>query len=337
MTGHRSLIAIVLLLASLCWPAQRAHATTTCSASATSLSFGTVTGAANVDNTAIVTVTCNTTRFGAATVRVNMCLNIGAGVNGNNQTNPRRMTNSFGDPLQFQIYRDPARSQIWGDSSIPATPTPQQFNLQYGVPSISGSGNVTFTMYGRVPAQVGVAAGSYSNPFTGSYTRLNYRYNENLLGGSFPDSCTSGGEGGGSTTFPFTASATVPNNCIIASADNLGFGSVAGTIAANRDQTSALTFTCTGRTAWNVGLNNGQNASGNSRRMRLGTSNNYVTYELYRDAAHTQRWGTTIGIDTATGTGSGGAQSLTVYGRVPATQAVPAGLYRDVITVTVTY
>lgn len=339
MTGHRSLVAIALLLASLCWPAQRAHATTTCSASTTSLSFGTVTGTANVDNTALVTVTCNT--FGLsvlAAARVRMCLNIGAGVNGNNQTDPRRMTDSFGDPLQFQIYRDSARGQIWGDSSIPATPTPVMIDLQYSVPLLGGGGNTSATLYARVPVQAGLAAGGYSNPFTGSHTRLDYRYNEIIVGVPYyPSSCTSGGDGGGSITFPFTASATVPNDCIIGSADNLEFGSVAGTIAADRDQTSTLTFTCTGRTAWNVGLDNGQNASGNSRRMRLGTSNNYVTYELYRDAARTQRWGTTIGTDTATGTGSGGVQSLTVHGRVPATQAVPAGLYQDVVTVTVTY
>jgi spore coat protein U-like protein len=339
MTGHRNPVAIALLLASLCWPAQRAQATTTCSASTTPLSFGTVTGATNVDNTAVVTITCNT--FGLsllATARVRMCLNIGAGVNGNNQTNPRRMTNSFGDPLQFQIYRDPARSQIWGDSSIPATPTPVVIDLEYSVPVLGGGGNTSATLYARVPVQAGLAAGGYSNPFTGSHTRLDYHYAEQLLGTPpYPASCTSGGDGGGSITFPFTASATVPNNCSIASAGNLEFGSVAGTITANRDQTSTLTFTCTGRTAWNVGLDNGQNASGSFRRMRLGTSNNYVTYDLYRDAARTQRWGTTIGADTATGTGSGSAQSLTVHGRVPATQAVPAGLYRDVVTVTVTY
>jgi len=337
MTGHRSFAGIALLLALLCWPAQRAQAATTCTASAGNLAFGSVNGAANADTTAGITITCNTTGLLVlAQVRVRMCLNIGDGVNGGGQFAPRRMTNSFSDALQFQIYRDAARSQVWG--TVNNGTTPLLIDLEYSAPVLGGSGNASATMYGRVPIQAGLAAGGYSNPFTGNHTLLQYRYSETLIGTpQYPTSCTSGGTGGSTTTFPFTASATVPNNCSIASADNLEFGSVAGTIGTDRDQTSTLTFTCTGRTAWNVGLDNGQNASGNTRRMRLGASSNYVTYELYRDAARTQRWGTTLGTDTVAGTGSGSAQSLTVHGRVPATQAVPAGLYRDVVTVTVTY
>src|SRR5690606_34697301 len=140
----------------------------TCTASATPLVLGTVTGSGNVDSTATITVTCNTTLslslLGIARVRT--CLNIGAGVNGASQTNPRRMSNTFGDTLQFQIYRDAARTQIWGDTTIPATPTPLQQDLEYPVPVLGGSsGNFTVTMYGRVPMQSGLAAGSYSNPF----------------------------------------------------------------------------------------------------------------------------------------------------------------------------
>jgi len=330
----------VLLLASLSQTEPALAAT--CTASPTPLALGTVTGSGAVDGSATITVTCNTTLslslLGVARVRT--CLNIAAGVNGSGQTNPRLMTNSFGDTLQFQIYRDAARTQIWGDTTTPATPTPLGQDLEYQVPVLGGSsGNFTVTMYGRVPAQSGLAAGNYTNPFTGGHTRLDYRYAEALLilNPPYPASCTSGGNGGGSITFPFTASATVPDNCAISAADDLDFGSVAGIINANQDQTSGITFTCTGRTPWNIALSNGQNASGNTRRMRLGASSNYVTYELYRDPARSQRWGTTIGSDTVAGTGTGTTQSLTVYGRVPATQTIPAGSYSDVVTITVTY
>ncbi|TDK26081.1 spore coat U domain-containing protein [Luteimonas aestuarii] len=339
MSLHRNLAASLLALAALYGMAGDADAVTTCTASTTPLSSGTVTGAANVDTTALVTVNCTTTGLSAlATARVRMCLNIGAGVNGAGQTNPRRMTNSFGDALQFQIFRDAARTQIWGDSNIAATPTPVLIDLQYSVPLLGGSGSTSTTLHARVPAQTGLAAGSHSNPFTGTHTRLQYRYAESTIGTpSYPASCTSGGIGGGGITFPFTASATVPNHCTISTATNLAFGAVPGRIDANQDQTSTLTFTCTGRTAWNVALNNGQNAVGNTRRMRLGSTASHVTYELYRNAARTQRWGATVGTDTAAGTGAGSAQSLTVFGRVPATQVVPAGTYGDTITVTVTY
>ena len=315
------------------------QAATSCTATATPLNFGTVTGAADVDNSATVNVTCNTGALTLlATVRVRMCLNIDAGVNGAGQTNPRRMTNSFGDPMQFQIYRDAARSQIWGSASTPATPTPVQIDLQYNAPVLGGSGNASATLFGRVAAQLGLSAGLHSNPFTGIHTRLDYRYAEQLLGTPpYPASCLAGGTGGGSIAFAFTASASVPNHCVIDSASDLNFGSVPGPVAADIDQTSTVTMTCTHRTPWNMALDNGQHASGPQRRMRLGATGNYLGYELYRDSGRTQRWGATIGTDTVAGTGAGTSQSVTVRGRVPAVQSVPAGTYSDVVTVTVTY
>ena len=73
-------------------------------------------------------------------------------------------------------------------------------------------------------------------------------------------------------------------------------------------------------------------------RMRSAASN-YITYELYRDAARTQRWGNTPGTDTSDGTGAGESSPLTqtVYGRVPPQATAPAGAYTDIVTVTLTY
>lgn len=330
---------MALLLGLALYPAQRAQAATTCQATSTNLAFGPVTGAASVDATATVTVTCQTTALSLlAVARVRMCLNIGAGANGAGQTSPRRMTSAAGDAMQFQIFRDAARTQVWGDRTLPGTPTPAQFDLEYSVPLIGGSGTLTATLHGRVPAQAALAAGNYSNPFSGAHTRLEFRFAEAvLLAPPWPASCTAGGSPGASVAFPFTASASVPNRCTIAAAGNLGFGTRPGLIASPIDHSSTLDFTCTRRTPWNVSLDNGRNAAGGSRRMRLGTSNSYVRYELYRDPARSLRWGTTPGSDTASGTGTGAAQSLTVHGRVPGGQAVPAGNYSDVVTVTVTY
>jgi spore coat protein U-like protein len=63
----------------------------------------------------------------------------------------------------------------------------------------------------------------------------------------------------------------------------------------------------------------------------------YITYELYRNSARTQRWGNTLNTDTVTGTGNGNIQNLSVYGRVPAQTTPNAGTYTDVVVVTVTY
>lgn len=335
---HRVLAATALLLAQP-WLATMASAATTCSANSTNLAFGAVTGASNVDSTASVAIQCNTLGLSLlAYTRVRMCLNIGDGDNGDGQTDPRRMKNGDGDLLLFQIYRNAGRTDIWGSSTNPNTPDTVNLDLQYEVPLLGGSGSTNATMYGRVFAQSGLARGSYTNPFTGSHTRVDYRYAGQLLSiPSYPTSCTSGGDGGGSITFPFTASASVADNCTIGITTDLTFGHVPSQISTDQDQTSSINFTCTGRTPWQVGLNNGLHADGNTRRMRLGAANNYVTYELYSDPSRTLRWGETLDTDTVSGTGSGSEQSLTVYGRVPATQSVPHGDYNDTVTVTVTY
>jgi spore coat protein U-like protein len=336
----RHLWLLLLLLAAGAGCVSTAKAATTCSGTATSVTFGTVSTTGVTDVSATFNVTCST--FGLALLanaKVRMCLNIGDGANGIGFFNPRRMTNSFGEPLQFQLYTDAARSQIWGSRGNPTVPTPLLSDFDYSVPLFGGSLMKTFTIYGRIPVQT-LIAGNYSNPFTGVHVSLEYRYNESLLGNaSYPASCISGGAGGAmaSGAFPFTATATVAPNCRAYTTTDLDFGSIPGLITSNTDQTSMIGMTCTGRTAWNVGLNNGLNPNGNIRRMRLGATGNYVAYELYSNAGRTVRWGNTVNTDTIAGTGTGTPQSLTVYGRVPATQTVPSGSYSDIITVTVTY
>jgi spore coat protein U domain-containing protein, fimbrial subunit CupE1/2/3/6 len=336
---HR-LLLLLLLAAGAGGLSTAAKAATTCTGTATSVAFGTVSTTGFTDVSATFNVTCTT--FGlalAANAKVRMCLNIGDGDNGIGFFNPRRMTNSFGEPLNFQLYTDAARSQIWGSRGNPTVPTPLFSDFDYAVPFLGGSLMKTFTIYGRIPVQT-LIAGNYSNPFTGFHISLEYRYNETLLGtASYPATCISGGIGGATAfnSFPFTATATVLPNCRAYTTTDLDFGSIPGLITTNTDQISTIGMTCTGRTAWNVGLNNGQNASGNIRRMRLGATGNYVAYELYTNPGRTIRWGNTINTDTIPGTGTGLAQSLTVYGRVPAPQTVPSGSYSDIITVTVTY
>lgn len=333
--------AVACLLVAAGWLATgAAQAATTCVASGTDLNFGAVAGTAPVNAQATVTIRCDTTGLTAiSSVRVRMCLHLGDGVNGTGFFNPRRMINAQGDPMNFQMYRDSARTQIWGSSSIPAIPTPQLIDFEYGTGVLTGSGETSVLIYGRVPAQSGLSAGNFSNPFTDTHTRLDYRAAEGLIlfPPAFPASCISGGISGGTARFPFTVRANVLGHCAITAASHLNFGSAPGLLAANRDETSTISLSCTNRTPWNMALNNGQNAVGTTRRMRLGSSSSHVAYELYRNAERTQRWGATIGNDTATGNGTGAAQTVTVYGRVAAPQTVPAGSYRDVITVTVTY
>lgn len=100
---------------------------------------------------------------------------------------------------------------------------------------------------------------------------------------------------------------------------------------------STINLTCSTGTPYTVALDGGQHATGTTRQMATGTNN--VTYGLYQDAARNTAWGngTTFGT-TLAGTGTGAAQTLTVYGRVPPqATAVPSGTYTDIVLVTVTW
>ncbi|WP_404712934.1 spore coat U domain-containing protein [Sphingomonas sp. MMS24-J13] len=135
-------------------------------------------------------------------------------------------------------------------------------------------------------------------------------------------------------TSSFNVTANVQATCSV-SATNMAFGAYTGVQLVS---TSSLSITCTNTTGYAVGLDAGTatGATVTSRKM-TGPAAATLGYGLYRDGGHTSNWGQTAGTDTVAGTGSGTAQSLTVYGLVPAGQTPPAGSYSDTITVTVSY
>jgi spore coat protein U-like protein len=63
----------------------------------------------------------------------------------------------------------------------------------------------------------------------------------------------------------------------------------------------------------------------------------FVTYGIYQDAAHTLPWGSTVGTNTISGTGTGVVQNYTSYGQVPVQTTPAPTTYTDSIIVTVTY
>ena len=138
-------------------------------------------------------------------------------------------------------------------------------------------------------------------------------------------------------TAQFNVTITIQSNCTVQSATDLAFGSQ-GVITTNVDAQSTISVQCTDTTPYNIGVNAGTGAGATvAARKMTGPAAATVTYSVYRDAARTLIWGTTIGTDTVAATGNGSAQPVTVYGRVPP-QATPAsGAYSDTLTVTVTY
>lgn len=62
-----------------------------------------------------------------------------------------------------------------------------------------------------------------------------------------------------------------------------------------------------------------------------------LNYTLYSDSARTTVFGNTVGTNTVAARGTGSAQPLTAYGRIPDGQYPAAGRYTDTLTVNVAY
>ena len=132
-------------------------------------------------------------------------------------------------------------------------------------------------------------------------------------------------------TSTFQAKIIIQNDCTVSSPNALDFGTV-GLLSTNKDTSMDFTVTCTNGAAYTISMDNGQNASGSTNRMKNGTE--YVSYELYQDNGYTTVWDTS---STVGGTGTGTAQTYTVYGRVPPQPTPSAGTYTDTVTITVSY
>lgn len=334
-------LALVVLALMALVVAPRADATTTCSVtSVTGVAFGPVDPTASyVDATATINYSCTYTGalgglFGSY---VTLCASIGPDDLGS--FNPRTMINANNDRMQYGLFQDAGRTVVWG-SRLSGSYTPGTFNLQIGILSNGAVVNGSTTVYGRVPAaQSTLSPGAYAATLAAANNQLTYSYNEVLLSlGVFPSSCTAGGTGGPlQTSMPsLSASASVAAKCTLATATDMQFGNVSGLLNANSPATTLVRVTCTNRAPYQVGLDNGINASSGQRRMASALGG-YVLYDLYIDSAWSQRWGNTLNTDTQGGTGSGAQQTQTVYGLIRPQSAVQAGSYSDRITVTVTY
>jgi spore coat protein U-like protein len=301
------------LLAGKMAPVQ-AGANPPCTVSMTNVSFGSFSlTSSNVDTTATMSATCPS---GGGPDQY-VCLSIEAGSSGD--ATSRKMLNGS-DTLRYDLYKDAARTQLWGSWESGYAGTGTQTIV------VRGS-TVNLTVYARVFGSQSSPAGSYTSTFTVSP----YLSSKDNTGGP---SCPRTENTHNSS---FTVSATVLASCSV-SASNLNFGTT-GLLTSNIDAANSLSVTCATGTAYNVGLSagNGSGATMAARKMTKASTTNTTTYSLYRNAARTQVWGTTIGTDTQSGTGTGSAQSLTVYGRVPSQTTPPPGVYTDTIVVTVTY
>ncbi|WP_175730308.1 Csu type fimbrial protein [Burkholderia ambifaria] len=316
-------LACVLLAALLGMPWMPARADT-CSVTPPAPSFGSVspiTLQAYTTNSTM-TVSCTWDALSLNT-GVLVCVNLGG-------TSPRYLTNGT-NQMQYDLYQDAGYSQPWG--AVSAGTTPISVSLTKPVLGTTASTNVT--IYGRIASNqptvptVNNASTVYTQSFAGNQAA--YSFSFSLLGVQ-PTPCVSQSTAG---TMSFAATATVINNCII-SATGVAFPP-AGVLTSALSASGSISARCTNGDAFQIALNGGVSGSVVARTMQR-TGGGSVSYQLYQDSGHTQPWGDgTGGTSMATGTGSGFAQAITVYGRVPA-QATPApGNYSDTITATISF
>ena len=228
---YRLVLAVVFLLACALLIPRPAHAqSVTCSANASNVNFGTIDPSQSGNSSASgqVSFTCHNHSW--YTVYVTACLNIGAGNSSSGNTAPRDMDGSGPPPLNFQLYKDAAHTQIWGSVLTPATPSPRQ--VQFTINRFGTYNRPNYTRYGQVPGgQTGVSVGTYQNGFSG----VNAALSGLASGFNYPASC-------GNTPaipFPFNVRATVQPACTV-SASNMNFGTAGLLDSAAHDDTAMV-------------------------------------------------------------------------------------------------
>lgn len=303
-----------------------------CSSSDFIMDFGNVSPTANNDLVGTVPINC---RSNGKPTYFKACLMIPESTGDNAGLNPRRMK-TWNGYLPYNLYTDPARTQIIGPPPAGGGYAVHTLDLLAPAsPAVTESRS--FIVYGRVPPFLAATnAGDYQAQISG--IRIYYAWSNVAP----PVDCFQSSPQAYASVGFRGAKARVASTCAIrlAQATDLNFGNVKSLERA-RAASSTITLDCPGNLAWQLGLSNGVNASGNGQRRMAGPGPNHVVYELYMDPGRTQRWGSDMagGTDVVSGSGSshGSPAILHVYGSVPPQGNPAPGVYTDTVVITLKY
>lgn len=325
-------IALLLAALALCAGYAGSAQANSCVLSAgttSTLDFGTVNPLLPGDTVSDgqIVVTCN---FSLLAIGARLCFNLGVG-----NTSPSVAARALGagaNRMNYNLYTDPARTQIWG-----AATAGQPTSVTLTGPLLGG-GNVstTFRFYGKLPGGQSTVrtVGNANTPYSETYATtgtLDVLFG--LLSGLSNCPLAAPTQ---RITIPLVVRSTVQKNCTI-NATDMAFPA-RGVLASAVTASSQITVRCTNANAFSVALNGGS-VGGNvlARKMKHTTAADTVNYQLFQDAAYATIWGDASGGTPQAGVGTGANQIFTVYGRVPAQPTPRPGVYRDVITATVTF
>lgn len=316
----------------------------TCSATVNTLSFGNVSPITSSDvyATASGSVSCTwsllspTLPYILLFPKAVVCVNIGIGSNSVG-TAPRTLGNG-GSRMEYNLYLNSghAPAAIWGAPGIPATPTPLTAVLVSPSLLIGGTFSQPFTVYGKIPAGASLAAvptagnGNtvYSSSFAGAAT-VSYAF-FNLI----QPACTAGA----SSSFSFQVQATAVNDCSI-TASPLNFGPSNVLVAPVRSAGS-LSVRCVNNNSYQIALSGGTVAANvAARKMKplAGGGAERISYRL-SSTLDGPLWGDgTAGTSVYSGTGTGAAVAIPIYGMLPAQTTPTPGDYVDTVTATISF
>ena len=296
----------------------------TCNFSNIGIDFGNVSlGGGFLDATGTFAANCTGTP--GQTIRI--CANFNVGSGGAAASGDPRYLTQGATRMVYNIYRSNGIGQVWGSHTWSGSARPPAMSIALNG---SGTGSVSQTMFGRLSNQQGtLPTGTFSSVFSGAQTQIDYGYAPGFSCGSTLSSRVQ--------NVPFTVRTTNNSACTITTTD-LNFGSQAN-LTAPILASNSIQVNCTAGTQYVVGLNNGNSgaATPSARRMRTAATTSTIAYNIFRDNARTQQWGSTMGVDTMSAVGTGANQVFTGYGRVPAQPTPGAYTYTDTITVLVTY
>ncbi len=233
---------------------------------------------------------------------------------------PRLYNASAGAYVPYTVYRDASF----------ANALPIGNSYQWSITSLLGLLGLFNSSAGTLPLYLATSTGT--NVPAGVYTdtlNLTWNYSICWVGAIV---CISREQGTTTNAIPVTL--VVANICVVVDAPDVNFGTAA-LPSAFSSVSGNLQVRCTLQAAYSVDLSS-SNSSAEWRGMRGADTGNSAYTLQYRIS---RQGGTAWTQDNdLSGTGSGVAQAIPYTAAVnPSQSTVPAGRYRDVVTVTVTY
>lgn len=301
-----------------------------CSVTVTDLNFGEVSPVtlqlAQLDTSSKLTYRCTSTANLQSQVYV--CIEIDEAQGSGFEPRILSHTTLPSNKLLFNAFKDPARTQIWGN----------QYNADKS-PLIIDHGNLVLNLSTVVSGTVDIYGRLFASEQSmfkniGLYTAaMNIRVRMLLTDFVGLTSCSQSDDLGNSV---LNAQANLVSECTV-SASTLDFGVQPSNFSGPINATSKINTHCSNGTAYQIALSDGLHANGVTRRMRS-ANGDYLNYELYNEPSHSQRWGQSLNTpETVKKIANGIPQSSVVYGEVQPSTDLVASTYEDTVTVTIVY